>query len=245
MNFSGIPSNSLLGLVLRYPLRLIPNGLIVPILQGRLRGKKWIVGSGTHGCWLGSYEHDKQRRFEQFVQEGDVVYDIGAHVGFYTLLASELVGASGRVIAFEPLPRNIRFLRQHLALNNCNNVAVIDAVVSDQSATVRFEEGPSSSMGFVSEHGRLELKAVRLDELYAKGEIPRPDVIKMDIEGGEYHALSGAKCLLGEARPVIFLATHGASMHKKCCEFLHALGYRLSALTGVDVGNADELICAE
>ena len=88
MSFSAISSNSLLGAALRYPLRWIPDDLVVPVLQGPLRGKKWIVGSSSHGCWLGGYEYEKQRRFAQAINPGGVVYDIGAHVGFYMLLAS-------------------------------------------------------------------------------------------------------------------------------------------------------------
>lgn len=243
MNLSGIPTTSLLGAALRYPLRWIPEGLALPILQGPLRGKKWIVGSSNHGCWLGSYEYEKQRRFVKEVVPGAVVYDVGAHVGFYTLLASELVGPGGRVIAFEPLPRNLRYLYKHVSLNNCSNVTVIEAAVLDTKRLVRFAEGPNSSMGFVSEQGRLGVKAVSLDELFAKGEIPRPDVIKMDIEGGEYSALNGAKGLLAETHPVVFLSTHSPEVHKQCCDLLQELQYRLTSLTGKRVQDTDELVC--
>ncbi len=129
------------------PLRLVPSSAVLPILQGRLRGKRWIVGSHTHGCWLGSYEFLKQKRFAQTVRDGMVVYDIGAHVGFYTLLAAECVGAKGEVVAFEPLPRNLRLLRQHLALNGYANVSVIEAAVADASGTATFVASQSHSEG--------------------------------------------------------------------------------------------------
>lgn len=70
MNFSGISDQGLVGRILRAPLRLVPSRATVPILQGRLRGKKWIVGSSTHGCWLGSYEWEKQRGFAAAVPGG-------------------------------------------------------------------------------------------------------------------------------------------------------------------------------
>ena len=60
MNFSPIPADSILGAALRYPLRWIPNGFIVPILQSRPRPKNLILGSSTHGCWLGSPQNEKQ-----------------------------------------------------------------------------------------------------------------------------------------------------------------------------------------
>ena len=69
-------------------------------MQGKIRGKKWVVGSGNHGYWLGWYEYDKRILFEKTVTKQSIVFDIGAHVGFYTLLASELVGPGGKVYAF-------------------------------------------------------------------------------------------------------------------------------------------------
>jgi len=70
LNFSKISSDSIIGKFLRFPLKLLPQNMIVPIIQGKLRGKKWIVGSSNHGCWLGSYEYEKQVLFSKIVQEG-------------------------------------------------------------------------------------------------------------------------------------------------------------------------------
>src|SRR5437899_3136746 len=90
--FSTVP-----GRLLRLPLALVPRSATVCVLGGSLRGARWVVGSASHGCWLGWYEADKQRAFASLVKRGDVVFDIGAHVGFYTLLASRLCGPSGHV----------------------------------------------------------------------------------------------------------------------------------------------------
>jgi Met-10+ like-protein len=147
MNFSGISGKTFLGRLLRYPLKFIPRRMKLPILQGRLRGKRWIAGSSTHGCWLGSYEYDQRILFEQLVAEGSVVFDLGAHVGFYTLLAAVLVGPRGKVYAFEPMPDNIYFLKEHLRLNRITNLTVIDRAVSDSSGVATFVEEPSSAMG--------------------------------------------------------------------------------------------------
>jgi FkbM family methyltransferase len=242
-NFIKTPSSSFLGAALRYPLRWIPKGISVPILQGRLKGKKWIIGSSAHGCWLGSYEYEKQRRFAQEVDSGSVVYDVGANVGFYTLLASELAGPKGQVIAFEPLPRNLRYLYRHLTLNRISNVEVIEAAVADQSGVLAFHEGPHNAMGRLSEDGQLEVQAVSLDLLYANQRIPKPDFIKIDIEGGEFRALQGAKHLLTEAHPVLFLATHGQEIHRQCLELLREFGYWPTSLTERAVQDTDELIC--
>jgi FkbM family methyltransferase len=242
MNFSAIPYRSLLGKVLRFPLRFIPSNMKMPILQGRLRGKRWITGSSNHGCWLGSYEYEKRILFEKTVKEGDIVFDIGAHVGFYTLLAAVLVGHRGRVFAFEPLARNLLYLREHLRLNRITNVTVFEAAVSDFTGTAFFNEGKGSSRGRISAKGKLKVKTVSLDELVSQGEVPLPQHIKIDVEGSEMLVLSGAKSILANAYITLFLATHGPDVHRKCCEFLRSLGYYLQPIIGDGVEETDEIL---
>ena len=164
MNWTSISNASFFGKVLRLPLRLIPGRAVLPILQGPLRGKKWIAGSGNHGYWLGSYEMEKCVRFAEAVPAGGVVFDLGGNVGYYTLISSFRAGPRGRVFVFEPLPRNLDFLRRHLALNRIENVTVIDAAVSDRSGTVRFAEDASTSKGRIGEGGSLEVKSISLDD---------------------------------------------------------------------------------
>src|SRR5262245_36111858 len=111
-----LQSHTLLGRLVRTPLRLVPQLKPLRILTGPLAGKRWLSTSGTHGCWLGTYEMDLQRLIVSSLKPGDVFYDVGANVGFFSLLAASLVGSRGTVIAFEPLPRNIALLQQNLAL---------------------------------------------------------------------------------------------------------------------------------
>lgn len=242
MNFSGISGHTLLGKALRFPLSFIPGNLKVPILQGRLKGKKWIVGSGVHGYWLGSYEYEKRRLFEEVVKPGSIVFDVGAHVGFYTLLASVLVGIQGKVFAFEPLPRNLHFLRTHIEINCIMNVTIIEAAVSNFSGATMFEEGPDSSTGRILPTGRLSVRTVSLDDLYRGGEIPLPDLIKIDVEGAEMLVLSGAELILERSRPTLFLATHGRDVHQECCKYLERLGYVLEPITGKSIDITDEVL---
>lgn len=65
INFSGISNQSYLGQLLRFTLKFIPHEFKMPILQNKLQGKKWIIGCGQHGCWIGSYEYDKQLLFDR------------------------------------------------------------------------------------------------------------------------------------------------------------------------------------
>ena len=244
MNFSGISSMSLLGKALRIPLKLLPANARVTILQGPLRGKRWISGSSVNGCWLGSYELEKQKAFSAAVKRGFIVYDLGANVGFYSLLASHLVGKEGKVFSFEPVPRNLKFLRSHLNMNEVTNCFVWDAAVGISEGTVNFDLGPSPSQGHLTteSNGALIVRLVTLDGLVASGELPPPDLIKCDIEGAEYDALMGASGILARYRPTIFLATHGAEVHQQCCRLLTELRYTLSSLDGLPLDRTSEVL---
>ena len=245
MNFSKINYQSILGRILRLPLRLIPKNWIMPIIQGQLRGKKWIVGSGEHGYWLGSYEMNKRLAFEKMIQPGFVVYDIGANVGYFTLLAAVLTGEKGQVYAFEPLPRNIEFLKKHISLNNLSNVEVIQAAVSDHSGEALFEFGASTAMGHLSPTGDLRIKMVSLDRMIANGNLFAPDVIKIDVEGAEYEVLRGAENLIETSHPILFLDTHQREAHQNTLQFLREHKYQIKILDGKSLQESKELIASQ
>lgn len=242
MNFSKIDYQSKLGQLLRLPLRLIPKGMVLPILQGRLRGKKWIVGAGEHGYWLGSYELCKREAFEGLITPGSVVFDIGANVGYYSLLAAVLAGKEGRVYAFEPLPRNINYLRRHVSLNKMRNIEVIEAAVSDHEGEGSFDLGASTAMGHLAEVGEIKVRMVCLDGLFKAGEIQAPDFIKIDVEGAEAAVVRGAFKLLQTYQPLLFLDTHNRSAHEETIAFLKKLGYSFEILDGKSLAETKELV---
>jgi FkbM family methyltransferase len=230
MNFTAIPQKSFLGKLLRFFLRALPSTLPMPVIQGPLRGKRWIVGSGVHGYWLGSYEKNKCELFERSIQAGDVVFDIGAHVGFYTLLASHLAGPQGKVFAFEPLPRNIRYLKEHLRMNHVENVTLFEAALSDRTGAAYFSASGDSSMGSLSNCGGLAVTTLTLDSLWQNQGLPLPQVVKIDVEGAELAVLHGGQALIQAARPIIFLATHGTEVHAKCLDWLQSADYMCEIL---------------
>ncbi|MCD8488080.1 MAG: FkbM family methyltransferase [Desertifilum sp.] len=230
MDFENISPHSFVGKLLRLPLKLIPANAQMPILSGKLQGKKWIVGAGRHGSWLGTYEAQTQHLFTQTLNPGMTVFDIGAQAGFYTLLASHLVGKQGRVFAFEPLPRNLTYLHQHLAINHLENVTVIEAAVAETSGVAFFKEAASSYQGKLSEKGGLSVKTISLDDFCQSQLNPVPQVIKMDIEGAEYQALKGARQLFARAHPTLFLAIHGQQNYQRCTQILTQWNYRIQVL---------------
>ena len=215
----------------------------MPILNGRMRGMKWIVGSFDHGCWLGHYEYKIRQLFERTIREGDVVFDIGANVGFYTLLSSILVGGKGTVYAFEPLPQNLVYLKKHIQLNQIGNVVIIEAAVCETSGESSFTRRGATS--HISQAGSLFVKTVSLDDLFSCGTIPAPNCLKIDVEGGELSALLGMTRLIRESRPKIFLELHrgrDSRIPKKCVDLLMSFGYKLKSLDEQELENSYHIL---
>jgi len=245
MQSFNISGKTLLGKILRLPLKMIPTTMVMPILKGPLQGKKWIVGSGVHGCWLGAYENKKASRFKDSIRPGATVFDIGANVGYYTLLASQQAGSQGKIFAFEPLQENLSFLKSHIELNGLTNVTVCEDALSDNNGIARFDRGPSRSEGKLTSNGQIEVTTRTLDDLIEKEKLPLPDCMKIDVEGAELQVLLGAKALLSRASPIIFLALDNPNDHRHCCELLKALDYKLEPLNGATVESANEIIACK
>jgi FkbM family methyltransferase len=221
---------SLLARLVRLPLRLVPPSAIVAVKSGPSRGMRWIVGSAPHGAWLGLLERDKLAPFVARLASGMTVWDIGANVGLYTLPSARAVGPSGHVVAFEPMPRNLGFLRRHLTLNGLDDVLVCDVAVSDATGALRMAEGDSPSEFHADGGGSIEVKAVTLDDWLAESGAPPPDLVKIDVEGSDDAVLRGGARTFATYRPSIYLALHGERQRRACGELLASWGYEVTSL---------------
>ncbi len=190
-------SDQPLGRVIRAPLALLPKDWPLPIMSGPNRGKRWIVGSGTHGSWLGTYERSNAALVARLCEPQLTAFDVGANAGYFSLL---LASRCRSVLAFEPDARNAGYLQRHLSINSIGNVEVVQAAVSDEVGMASFSG--DSYMGHIHTEGVRRVPTVVLDG-YAT-----PDLIKMDIEGHELRALAGAKRILAERRTTWFVETH-------------------------------------
>jgi FkbM family methyltransferase len=191
---------------------------------------------------MGFFEFDKQRLISSAVQPATVFYDVGANVGFYSLLAGALVGAAGRVFAFEPLSRNLGYLKRHLVLNDVANVEILELAVGDQDGPGTFNSEPTGYMGHLSAEGRISVPIAKLDSLLESGRLLPPNYIKMDIEGGELPALRGARRCVQQYRPLIFLATHGRDIHAACWHLLESWGYECKELEAITPAGFGEVV---
>jgi len=201
--------------------------LSLPILKGPLKGKRWLLATRIN-FFLGTYEPEQTRAFQEALRPGAVVYDVGAHYGYYSLLASQVAGASARVLALEPSPNNLRVLRQHVELNRATNITILETAVSDHEGEAQFDNRAGSGVGHLSPEGPLKVRLTTLDALAR--EFAAPQVLKIDVEGAEEAVLRGGQSMLTGARPTIFLSTHGPALAETCARMLREIGYSLRDL---------------
>jgi FkbM family methyltransferase len=164
-----------------------------------------------------------------------VVYDVGANIGYISLLLANAVGANGQVFAFEALPKNLHRLQENITINNLDQrVIVVPVAIADKSGLMPFLVGPSGGMGKLEgSAGReglaynesIEVLSISLDDFVYKQDHAIPNVIKIDIEGGEVMALKGMQQLLAESKPVIFMELHGNEAARITWDILSSLGY--------------------
>jgi FkbM family methyltransferase len=221
------------------PLKWIPEQTVCPIITGHLRGMKWIIGSSRKACWLGVYESHFQTALYKQLKPSMVFYDIGANVGFYSLFASQVL-PQGTIYSFEPVPRNIAYLRRHLALNGVQNVHVLEIALSEQDGHATFEECQDHASGHLGP-GTLQVRTRSIDSLLQWQEIPPPHCVKIDVEGEEVKVLLGARVCLSQRKPIVFLATHSDQLHKECRNILESFDYVFSPMKAMDEGRADIL----
>lgn len=216
--------------------RAAPAGLSeVTIAAGGLAGMRMLLDMQEEkDYWLGTYETDLQTSIGELARPGMTAWDVGANVGYVTLLLARAVGPAGRVEAFEPFPANVERLRANVALNGlAEYVRVHPAAAAGISGGLRFLVGRSNDTGKAEgSAGRqenypdsLEVAGLALDDfVYVEGN-PPPQLVKMDIEGGEVLALPGMRRLLAQARPVLLLELHGPEAARAAWEILTACGY--------------------
>lgn len=180
------------------------------------------------------------------VRPGDVVADLGANLGLYSRFLVSGAGAA-RVLAFEPWIENTRMLRRNLELGSMiDRVEIHPIAVADEDGEFRFQvddiQSASGSLDRVR-HGSpsegrenlgLPVREVTvpcrtLDSLVSSGQIPQPDVLKIDVEGAETLVLRGARALLVNRRPRILVELHGASEARSVLEILLGHEYRIVA----------------
>lgn len=161
--------------------------------------------------WYGFYEKDSILKWEQFIQDDSVVIDIGANIGYYTLIAANKAG-KGWVHCFEPVTISYEALQQNIQLNHLTNVTANAVGISNSEALQTYYISSADNRGMSGmKHpenfsGLVEKKqTITLDSYAIKNNLSRIDLIKIDIEGNELNALKGMQTILTQNRPALFI----------------------------------------
>jgi len=202
----------------------------VTILSGPARGMRINLHGSAVAFATGTAERRLQSALMRELRPGATFFDIGANVGFMTLIAARLVGPTGRVLAFEPVPANAAAIRENVSLNGIDWVEVHETaiagstghaslIISDVSAfsrlaTVNVPTGARES---------IEVAVTSIDEFLADGTHPVPDVVKIDVEGAELEVIDGMRRTLAEHHPVLLCEVH--DLFAEYVELMSTLAY--------------------
>jgi len=200
------------------------DGLTYTVHHGLLKGMRRKGGLGWIPVRSGGDLTPEHKFWEELNLAGQTVYDVGSFQG---LLALFFASRAKQVICFEPNTKNNKRLTENIALNGIQNVKIFKLGVGSKSETLKMVSDPlmpggssvdpkmadqiAHSTSAVSE----EISIVTLDEEITKAQLPRPDFIKIDIEGFELQALQGACQTLALSKPALFLEMHGDTVREK------------------------------
>ena len=179
----------------------------------------------------------------------ETVFDIGAHIGLCSMPISRVLNEGGRCYAFEPAKANIMFLKQHLKMNNINNVHVIESLVGDErlERVGFYEMNGDSGMNTISrvKIGEIEYKEIFKNQITIDGFVKEsgfvPELIKIDVEGAEIKVLSGGQEVLRNNHPEIMLSVHPKHIKDLGYSLDHLrktisdLGYKIYGIDGTPV----------
>ncbi len=199
----------------RHATKWLLSPIMLRIRSGPLEGRKWKASSGIRFI-KGTYEPKNVEAIQKTVREDDIAYDVGAHVGYFSVLMGDIVGSGGQVIAFEPRGLNLGYLQRHVSVNNCDNIKIVSKALGDHSGHARLETRTGSGTGYISDSGDEAVEITSIDELVESGALPPPTFLKIDVEGGEMAVLRGARKVIATHRPRMILATHGDEIDAEC-----------------------------
>jgi FkbM family methyltransferase len=220
-------------------------GRILPLaapLEGHQMRVSWPMNKPYV---LGSHEPAVCKIIQKYVKPGYVVVDVGAHIGYFTLLFAKLVGEEGLVIAFEPLEETFAVLVENVALNGYRNVCLEKKAVSESSGVVLLYRDewmafPAASHVIPNTRSRLlayPVSTLCLDEYVEAKGIKRVDFVKMDVEGAEGLVIKGMKKVIERDKPIIVVEVHGEAdgSPSEALLLLERAGYQLWKLEGEGV----------
>ena len=221
--------------LLRWIARQYPEGSVTRIRTGYAKGALWKrYHRYVSGYWWGNYELKLQSQLVSELKPGDIFIDVGANAGFFSLIASRLVGPEGKCLSLDPDPANITSIVSQKHMNDLKNWIPLEKAVSSSSGSAAFYfdkpgDSTSSLEGRDGDDG-IRVNVTTLDEITEQ--YGNPDLIKMDIEGHEYKALLGGEKVIANVRPKLLIELHSEEIAQKVITHLNSHQYQIYNLDG-------------
>jgi FkbM family methyltransferase len=233
------PGSRALGAAVRW----LENG-VLRVPQGRAGGLafdlRYLPISHAHvgSIAFGNLESSVQEAMVRHLGEGAVFYDVGANLGFFSMLGAHLVGLEeGHVYAFEAAPENAEAIAVNTRLNAIPNVTVIAKAVSSHAGRGRLQVVDDQSWSKLEEYGEhphteqvIDVELVAIDDLVRSGELRPPTLVKIDVEGAEIAVIEGMRETLAQHRPAVICELHDT--HREFVAAMAEHSYRLINLEG-------------
>jgi FkbM family methyltransferase len=186
--------------------------------MGPGQGLRFDPGAGDPAYATGAVELPVQEALAALLRPGDLVLDVGANVGFLSVIAARLVGPAGRVVAFEPVPANARQVRRNARLNGIKNIEVIPVAVGDHTGRARLVLARFAGGAALREAGappdacgEIDVAITTLDDWLAANGDRAPALVKIDVEGAEPAVLRGLAATLARAKPALLVEVDDAT----------------------------------
>jgi FkbM family methyltransferase len=190
------------------------------VREGAIAGAQLVYDPRAENQYCrGNYEPDTQAILASLPLDGRVAWDVGAHIGFFSLVLAQ---RCRQVIAVEPGPDAARRLRTNAELNDAP-IEVVEAAAGATSGTTRLELAADGRMNHVAAEG-VAVRQVTLDELAAAHGLP--DLVKIDVEGAELDVLTGGKAVLAH-RPFLLVEAHSPELLASVSALLEESGYEV------------------
>jgi methyltransferase, FkbM family len=188
---------------------------------------------GEAGVIVDIFEHELYASLD--LKEGEIVFDVGAHIGAFTIKAAKIVGETGNVLSFEPHPGNFAMLKENIEMNNCSNVIPFQTALSFQKGDYDLNiTSISIAHSLVFERGweKIQVNCSTIDDIVEESKSnglkgSRVDVIKIDAVGAEIPVLQGGADTIATFRPRIAVAAyHTPAQVYEVMDFLKTIGYK-------------------
>jgi FkbM family methyltransferase len=239
------------------------NGLVtLPVLSGPGRGLRLRVDliHRKDTYFWGKYDRQILRHLRSIVQRDWTVWDCGTYIGYYTLFFARAVGPKGCVVAIEPDRRNLQRTQENVGLNGFANVQFVNAAIGAPLGEVDFllDDTTNSHLPGYYVGGRdkkeewgskdllrekTRIVCMSLDQAFYDKKLPRPNLVKIDIEGAEKDAVQHLGRLVADVKPLIVLELHNPECDEAAWCFSKQTGYRLWSMDTSEPVTSREQVC--